>query len=471
MATLLTPLNQARRAARTKRQWEDPEGEPPAKSYRTKAQRDRDRILYSAALHRLAYVTQVTAPESGYIFHNRLTHSLKVAQVGRRNAERLKHLVKTKEIVGAAASLVRSIDPDAVEASCLAHDLGHPPFGHIAEQTLAECATPYLPDPFEGNAQSFRIVTRLAVREKRPGLGLTAQTLNGLLKYPWRRRSPDPLPSQKRKRKWGYYKDDEEAFEFARHGWPPETDDALPERCLEAEIMDWADDLTYAVHDVDDFFRAGLIPLDRMVERGGAELDRLAERLEDARTADPTGFPDFEVDQLVEAARRAISRHRLPRGPYEHTKAHRAAMRQFGSALITEYLEAFVLEEHLDSGKVELKIDPQAKLEVEALKLLVVAYVIRRPNLAVVQEGQKRLVAELFTRYFDASDRDDGRDGIRLLPPSARERLESEGDDGARARVVLDLISGLTETAAVELHNRLSGGWTASALDATAAIG
>jgi dGTPase len=472
LATLLTPLDRARKAALADRQWVKGEKEPVGKRYRTKQQRDRDRVLYSAALHRLAYVTQVTAPEAGYIFHNRLTHSLKVAQVGRRNAERLLQLVNEKQITGKAAQLVRSVDPDAVEASCLAHDLGHPPFGHVAEQALNECAKDLLDDPFEGNAQSFRIVTRLAVRNEKQGLDLTAQTLNGLLKYPWRRRSPDPLVGEKRKRKWGYYTEDTDAYEFARTGWPPDCEEKMAERCLEAQIMDWADDLTYAVHDVDDFFRAGLIPLDRLVDEKDIELKRLAVLLEQARIADPGGFPELTVDEVVGAAREAISRHRLLRGPYEHSKSARAAMRQFGSLLITDYLDAFTLVDDLPTGKVRLKIGKQAKREVEALKMLAVVYVIRRPSLAVVQEGQKRVVESLFKRYFDASGADSGADGLRLFPPSAKERLESEdGGDGSRARVVLDLISGLTETAAIELHNRLSGGWTSSALDATAAMG
>jgi dGTPase len=468
--TLLTPLNRERRAVLQERQWREEGAAGSSTSYRTPQQRDRDRVLYSAALQRLAFVTQVTAPEAGHAFHNRLIHSLKVAQVGRRNVERLHLLAKEKALTGAAASLVRSVDPDAVEASCLAHDVGHPPFGHIAEQALNECASDFLDDAFEGNAQSFRIVTRLAVRDEEQGLDLTCQTLNGLLKYPWRHRAPDHHKSRKRERKWGYYRDDKKAFQFARTGWPLETAKDLPERCLEAEIMDWADDLTYAVHDVDDFFRAGLIPLDQLAAPGGPELKRLKELLEDAYAADPIGFPVGDIDAHVEAVRQAISRHFLLPASYEHTKAARAAMRKFGSRLITDYLDAFSLVDDLKTSKVRLKIDAKAKREVEALKLLVVAYVIRRPSLAVVQEGQKRVIQELFKRYFEASSHGK-HDGRRLFPPSAKERLESEGDEGPRARVVLDFISGLTETAAIQLHNRLSGGWTASALDATAAIG
>ena len=147
--------------------------------HRTPAQRDRDRVLYSSAFLRLGHVTQVASPEIGHIFHSRLTHSLKVGQVSRRIAERLEDQRRR----GAGRRLVEALDPDAVEAADLAHDLGHPPFGHLAEQELESLAHGF--GGFEGNAQSFRIVTRLSLRSfTEPGPNLTRQTLNGLLKYP-----------------------------------------------------------------------------------------------------------------------------------------------------------------------------------------------------------------------------------------------------------------------------------------------
>lgn len=464
----LTPLSQEQEARLQTRQWR--EGDPPSagpKSYRSPQQRDRDRILYSSALHRLAYVTQVTAPESGHTFHNRLSHTLKVAQVGRRNVERLQALVGRRELTGAAAHMVEALDPDAVEASCLAHDLGHPPFGHIAEHVLHDRALRYLPDGFEGNAQSFRIVTRLAVRSSEPGMDLTMQTLNGLLKYPWRRWPFDQSLAKKRRRKWGAYDDDGEAFEFARWGWPPEVAAELPQRCLEAEIMDWADDLTYAVHDVDDFFRAGLIPLDRLATPDKTELTHLETLLKNAREEAPDAFPSFDVAELAEAARSVASRAGTA-AAYSHAYLDRQAMREFGSDLITEYLEAFSVENGATGPA--LTIDEKALREVAALKMLAVVYVIRRPNLGVVQQGQMRVVGDLFDRYFEAAAA--ASSNRHIFPPGAKERLEKEGDSEARrARITLDLISGLTETAAIKLHNRLTGGWVSSALDATAAIG
>jgi dGTPase len=461
----LIPLSAERRDSRAARQWEAPEKEPTGKRYRSYGQRDRDRVLYSSALQRLAYVTQVTASESGHIFHNRLSHSLKVAQVGRRNAERLQRLVAEKEIAGAAAELIEAVDPDALEASCLAHDLGHPPFGHIAEEVLHEDASEHVTDGFEGNAQSFRIATRLAVRDSNPGLNLTRQTLEGLLKYPWRHWPKDPMGG-KRERKWGYYAEDEDAFRFVREHWPAEEKEQLPERAFEAELVEWADDLTYAVHDVDDFFRAGLVPLDRLAAPEDAEIRRLTELLTDQRDAEPQAFPPYDIGDLAEAARQVISLHG-PGEPYRHTADARATMRDFGSTLITNYLEAFTLQNDVETGRPVLRIDDEAKLQVEALRMLVVAYVIRRPGLAVVQHGQQRVIRQLFGWYLDASV--PGKGDRRVFPPGAKERLDKCDDSpSARARVVVDLISGLTETTAIQLHHRLSGGWTAPALDATA---
>jgi dGTPase len=456
------------------RQWEV-KSKDPARAYRSPAQRDRDRILYSSTFHRLAYVTQVTAPEAGHTFHNRLGHSLKVAQVGRRNAERLQILAADGELDEPAATLVRSIDPDAVEASCLAHDLGHPPFGHIAEKALCEEGQEHLGnafDAFEGNAQSFRLVTRLAVRDEDPGLNLTRQTLDGLLKYPWGYSSD---PASKAHHKWGFYAGnpdseagDGEAFRFVRPG----TANPTPEekRCLEAEIMDWADDLTYAVHDLDDFFRAGLIPLHRLEQESSPEFDELRRLLTETKEAESSSFPPYSIEDLLAATRDALSIEG-PETTYRHTAKNRALMREMGSKLITRYLKAFRPVAGSDSA-VELEIDADSRCEVEALKLLVRVFVIRRPGLAVVQHGQERVIKGLFRRYFEASEAG-ARGNRRLFPPGAKERLGNSDDSAEeRARVVIDLISGLTEAGAVKLHQRLEGGWTSvRALDATADVG
>jgi dGTPase len=149
---------------------------------RSRGKRDRDRILYTSSLRRLGEITQVASPQESQVLHNRLTHSLEVAQIGKRLAQRL-----LQEPGGLdRAESVGGIDPDVVEAAALAHDLGHPPFGHIAERQLKRCVQDAgLTDEYEGNAQSFRIVISLEQRLLGfPGLNLTRATLNAILKYP-----------------------------------------------------------------------------------------------------------------------------------------------------------------------------------------------------------------------------------------------------------------------------------------------
>jgi dGTPase len=209
--------------------------------HRAPFERDRDRILYSSAFRRLEGITQVVGADHGTIFHNRLIHSIKVAQIG---------ISLAQQLTARYGQLKGLVDPRVVECACLAHDLGHPPFGHTGEKELnrlLEKARDY--DGFEGNAQSFRIVTKLAVRfEDHDGLNLTRGSLAAILKYPWLRERKNP----DRSKKWGAYRIDQEAFDFATKN--------LQGRTVEAAIMDMADDLTYSVHDLEDFYRAGLIP-------------------------------------------------------------------------------------------------------------------------------------------------------------------------------------------------------------------
>ena len=218
---------------------------------RTESQRDRDRVLYASAFRRLGGVSQVASASERLVFHNRLTHTLEVAQIARRLAENvLRDQPDEAEALG-------GVDPDVVEAAALAHDLGHPPFGHVAEKRLDKLVRESSnSDGFEGNPQSFRIVTKLSLRNQDfHGLNLTRATLNAILKYPWLR-GTDGAP---REDKWGAYSSESSEFQWARELGPKDT------KSLEAELMDWADDIAYSVHDLDDFYRAGLIPLDRIL--------------------------------------------------------------------------------------------------------------------------------------------------------------------------------------------------------------
>ena len=271
-------------------------------------------------------MTQVVHVAEGHIFHNRLVHSLKVAQIGRSLIDILIERAnkQDKDILEA----VGGINEDVVETACLAHDLGHPPFGHIAESELDACAKEHnVPDGFEGNPQSFRIVTRVAIHDEgHPGLNLTSASLNALLKYPWKRSEDE---EEKKHKKWGCYDGDEELFEFARRR-DPESD----RRSAEAEIMDWADDVAYSIHDVDDFYRAGIIPLDRILS-GGTETTRLLEWVKREE-----GLDDIEAASKFVASLNTLTRNELL-APFQGTTAQSRALRFLETSLIKRFLGEF----------------------------------------------------------------------------------------------------------------------------------
>lgn len=418
---------------------------------RSRFQHDRDRILYSSAFRRLGGVTQVVGAGEGHVFHNRLTHSIRVAQVARRLAERLAQQQGELAAEG-------GLDPDVAESAALAHDLGHPPFGHVAEEELDRLLRKEgIDDGFEGNAQSFRVVTRLSMRKTgQRGLNLTRATLDAVLKYPWQRDIRDPRPTNKRWRKFGAYTADDEMFRWTRKY---STIDAT---CVEADIMDWADDVTYAVHDLEDFYRARLIPLDRLltVEREREEFVSAAQ----ARWKEEGGKPPFG-DVYLATRFAAILRllHTLVplREPFVGSERQRRALRRAGSLLISRYVKSASLQKQRSS--VVLRRGRTSQAEVEMLKQLTWHYVIRRSSLATQQQGQRAVVSALFGAYLAAM-----RDGpnrlarLDLLPIWAREQLIREERSQAprdviRARVAADIVCGMSEKQALDLNARMLG--------------
>jgi dGTPase len=416
--------------------------EPPP-SIRSEAQRDRDRILYSSALLRLGHITQVAAPEVGHIFHSRLTHSMKVAQVARGLAQRQKQLAEDGELDPKAKELVTDLDEDATEAAALAHDIGHPPFGHLAERVLQERSAA----AFEGNPQSFRIVTRLALRSVNvPGLNLTKRTLNGLLKYPWLRAEEPPQRSEK----WGAYDGDRKAFEDVREGLK------VGERTLEAWLMDWADDVTYAVHDLDDFYRAGLVPLERLTATDKQELKRFQDYLRSKAERLTRADAEDGEETVVDPERYAQAAEHLFSGfvssirlPFSGKTEERVNLRQLGSTLIGRYIASLNLSDAED-GRVILKIPDEVYDQIKVLKQLTWFYVIERPSLAVMQRGQEKVIDTLYTLYRDAKDGGD----IHVFPPVFQERLELAQSPTIKERVIVDLIAGMTESSALEIYRQ-----------------
>ncbi len=409
---------------------------------RTPGQRDADRILYSYGFQRLAGITQVTGTEAGAILHSRLTHSLKVAQVARRITERL-----LAQMPDRAAR--HELDPDVAEAAALAHDLGHPPFGHVAEHKLDELAAGW--GGFNGNAQSFRIVTQLEhKRIEYSGLNLTRRTLRGILKYPWMRG-----PDGKRHTSWGAYDTESDIFEWATQGV---SDGVLHPL---AAIMDWADDVTYAVHDVEDFFRAGLVPLERLGSRIHSDRHQVVEHAAaklDVATADLAELAEqlFEFDFSWD------------RG-WVGSKDDRQHLHSDTSGLLERLIFAVHLGEDgsITIGETERQI-------VAILKALTWRYVIDRSALTATQQGQQDVIEglhEYFLRELRSHrDTPEGR-RYRAFPRVYRDLLHELGgdpDDPATLRLITDVIAGMTEETAYQLFGRIRGHAVGSILDATA---
>jgi dGTPase len=432
---------------------------PKKPEQRAEFERDRDRVLYTDALRRLAGVTQVVGAAEGHLFHNRLTHTLKVAQIARRLAEKLAHDQPTR------AAARGGLSADVVEAAALVHDLGHPPFGHIAEEELDDIAREHAaPDGFEGNAQSFRIVTRLAAHrdpdrtDGYEGINLTRASLNAALKYP--RLRDVKHPDSKGYRKFGAYDSDEEALRFARAKGP--SGDA---QCLEAAIMDYADDVAYSVHDLEDFFRAGLIPVASLAQGGDAFAGFLSRWHGDARA----GVTAEEVNDAQQTLL-SMLRDLFPfDGQYDDTYGHRASLRTATSNLIQRYVWAVKIA--VPSAASPLEVPRPVRLQLKFLQRLVWTYVIENPRLATQQHGQRQIIRSLFETYLAAVK----ARNVALVPALFHRALAALGDPRPakqqkqdtpeETRLAVDIVASFADGQAVLLHRRLTGVATGSVTD------
>lgn len=330
-----------------------------------------------------------------------MTHSLQVAQVGRRIAEKLQ-----RDCQKSYGSSTLEIDPDVVEAACLAHDIGHPPFGHIAERELDSIArSKGLKDGFEGNAQSFRIVTRLAMGSTDNGLNLTRATLNAILKYPWRYGQ-----NSAKRDKWGTYDSDKLIFEWTRKLGPgPRL------QSDEARLMDWSDDVTYSVHDVDDFYRAGVIPLDQLVVNS-EERERFYAGVFARRKGKlPIDMDERSLREAFDALMSVLN----VREPYKPTREGRIRLRRVTSTLIRDFVNAVQLE--ASGSRLQIFIEKRRRAEIFMLKQLTWHYVIKNPALATQQHGQRVIIRQLFDAFYNAGTRSDPN--IDFFPISVRELL------------------------------------------------
>ena len=382
---------------------------------------------------------------------------MEVAQVARRLAE---YVVADYP---SEADALGGIDPDVVEAAALAHDLGHPPFGHVAEILLDQLIRRERnnSDGFEGNPQSFRVVTKLALRHPDfSGLNLTRATLNAVLKYPWTRAADGGL----HERKWGAYSTERAEFDWARRLGDGET------KSVEAALMDWADDISYSVHDLDDFYRVGLIPLDRILTDAGERerfLDRVFSRWGSEGQYSGSDSSSDLIDVFDVMTERISYAHALLHETYAGTRQQRADLRSMTASLINRYVNrAVTLNKPSQTNVSPITIVPEFAMEVTILKELNREYVLNNPALATQEYGQRRLIRELFDILANAASDSD----FSVFPPPFSERLEDapELSDRRITRIVADFISGMTERQTVELHQRLTGASLGSILDAPA---
>jgi dGTPase len=441
-------------ASREERRFDKP------KDGRTEFQRDRDRILYSTAFRRLAEVTQVVGAGEGHVFHNRLTHSLEVAQFARRLAERL--LREQSDLANGCG-----LSPDVAEAAGLAHDIGHPPFGHVGEEELDRFVTEEakVPDGFESNAQSLRVITRLAVNDslaRGKGLCLTRGTQDAILKYPWFRQT-----SGLKHRKWSVFQTEKDEFNWVRKPRPQGDE----ETSLEAAIMDWADDVTFAVHDALDFYCAGRIPLDRLASsKDDSERKRFLEDVFTWHDRIGAAIPELEQSALEQAFIDSMEYFQLDQ-PYQGTTRERGEVRTFSANRIARYIghetpQTVILEPSKAYGGVTLKVVEQFRKEVMMLKELVWHYVIRNPSLATQQYGTRAIISNLCRVFYDALE----HGNLAMLPFSVRDEIAESQQDGKinkelAVRHVVDLVAGMTEQQAISLHSRFTGNSIGSILD------
>lgn len=431
-------------------------------SLRSPTQRDRDRVLYSESFRRLGGVTQVAFGTPDMSLHNRLVHSLKVEQVGTSIVSRLLN----------ANGDDSGIDSLAVATACLGHDLGHPPFGHAGEQELNRlvvcethrdfvrdlatrqdnpCARCTLEDGFEGNAQTFRILAMLGVHRDSLdlpiGLDLTRASLAASSKYPWTRGTQG-----KKKTKWGAYDCDVDIL-----NWVFEVEGERNSLTIEAQIMDWADDITYAVHDIEDFYRVGLIPIDDY-RRNNSQLNRFTEYISDPGALGPQGNDALAtLDNVIGL---------FPSARFNGTTEDIAGLDDLRSTLLTKFISTLeVVDGQLERDSMAVKINA-------ILKQLTWFHIIDEPKLASIQAGQQRVLRDIYNDLvelalpaYDASC--DGRTDEKVqrrLPQGLRRTVKlglAQRSSYSRKqkviRGILDYIASLSDAEAYRLHAVLRG--------------
>jgi dGTPase len=381
---------------------------------RTQFERDRARVLHSAGFRRLAAKTQVHTAGSDDFLRTRLTHSLEVAQISREMGTRL------------------GCDPDVVDVAGLAHDIGHPPFGHNGEAALNAAAEAC--GGFEGNAQTLRILTRLEAKVDGAGLNLTRASLDASCKYPWSR--------QPGRRKFGVYDDDRPVFDWIRETAPPGE-----RKCLEAQVMDWADDVAYSVHDVEDGVHGGYLSLRPLLH----DADERAELCADVARV----YSDESPEALGEALRLLLADEVvIAAADYDGGHRSQVALKRMTSVLTGRFVSSAVGATNSRHGSspvrrydADLIIPRTVRNQCALLKGMALRYVMRARAAEDWYEQQRAILTDLVTVLTERAP--------EHLDPMFAELWKIAETDAARLRVVIDQVASLTDPAAVAWHRTL----------------
>jgi len=391
---------------------------------RSEFARDRARVLHSSALRRLGAKTQVLEPASGDFARTRLTHSLEVAQIGREMASDL------------------GLSPDVVDMACLAHDLGHPPFGHNGEKALSDWAEHF--GGFEGNAQTLRLLTRLEPKVfsssgQPAGLNLTRASLDASCKYPWPLFDAVVESGGGRSAKFGVYADDLEIFEWLRQGAPDR------QKCIEAQVMDFSDDVAYSVHDFEDAVVAGFIKLEEVANAANREALLLLIK--------QWAGDSLSVDELDQALQRLQDGQYWP-AQFDASERDLGSLKNLTSALIGSFVGRATDETLQNSSSTVLSryssqlIVPTSVLaEIAVLKGLVSAFLMSHESRRPFYEWQRAVLTELADALL-------AKNGAWLDAQcsAAWSRASSEIE---QRRVILDQVALLTDQGALSLHDKL----------------
>lgn len=386
--------------------------------------RDRARVLHSSGWRRLAAKTQVLSPTAGIDFaRNRLTHSLEVAQIGRELAVSL------------------DLSQDIVDTACLAHDIGHPPFGHNGERALDEWMVDH--GGFEGNAQTLRVLARLEPKRfdaegASVGLNLTRAVLDASCKYPWPRSAPE-IDAAEGRAKFGYYEDDAHIFNWVRAGVTDRR------RCVEAQVMDLSDDIAYSVHDFEDAVVSGYIDPELLTLRSGhgSLILAISEWAGGAFTSDELAA----AFDRIESAPTWLS-------SWEGSRADQAQLKNFTSDMIGRFARASIqaTREHASPGPLaryaaDVIVPREVRAEIAVLKGIVAAFVMASGRRQPTYRRQRELLLELLETLWAA--------GPAELEPAFAADFRAATDERSARRAVVDQLASLTDQSAIAWHKRL----------------